>query len=41
MDTSDGETRALGTSSHAQYEYGSGALYQKMREGKLPRGCIS
>jgi hypothetical protein len=32
MDRSYGETRGLNTSSHAQYELGSEALYQKLRE---------
>jgi hypothetical protein len=36
MATSDEETQDLGISSHAQYERGSGAWDQKMREGKLP-----
>jgi hypothetical protein len=39
MDTSDGETHNQHTSSHAQYEWGSGALYQKMREEILSWGC--
>jgi hypothetical protein len=36
-DTSDGETQGLGTSSRAQYEYASGALYKNEGEKIVSR----
>ena len=41
MDTSNEETHDPGISSYAQYEWVGGAWEQRMREGKLSRGCTS